>query len=622
MPRLLILIVLFLATPLLAQDLVTVRLASSKGAVSPGDQFALAAVFELAPGYHLHTNEPVLPPGLAFTPIATEVEVLAEGLPAKVWPNQWPQPHTAQVYGSAGLVPYEVFDGRVAVYIPLAIHADAVGSEFTARVRLAYQACDDKGCLMPEDAVLEIRLPMVPLGTVAENPLPVEPELFAGFDPSVFASATEESVKKVEFVLFGRTWSLDPRGFGLVLLFLAAALGGLILNITPCVLPVIPIKIMGISSIASNPAKCFFYGAIMSLGLIAFWLGLGLAIALISGFSAINQLFQYPWFSLGVGAFIAIMGVGMVGLFSTGLPPWVYAINPRHDTIHGAFIFGIMTAILSTPCTAPFMGAAAAWATQQATWIVLVTFTSIGVGMALPYMLLSANPRWVARIPRTGPASSLVKQVMGLFLLAVSAFFIGTGLDPLIREPIDPATRFHWYIIAAIAVAACAWLTYRTFRIARRPLARGIVTLIALPLSGGLVAFAIEQNDRGPIDWVYYTPARFADAVATGDVVVVDFTAEWCLNCKALEAAVLHRGAVAVILNGEGVTPIKVDITGGYPAGTRFMREELQWPNVPLLAFFGPGLDEPIKFDTYTPATVLEAIERARGRVAARPEGE
>src|SRR4029453_19198183 len=112
------------------------------------------------------------------------------------------------------------------------------------------------------------------------------------------------------------------------------------------------------------------------------------------------------------------------------------------------FLFGSMAAVLSTPCTAPFMGAAAAWATTQKAVITLTTFGAIAVGMPLPYLILSAFPVLVRRMPRTGPASALIKQTMGLLLLAAGAYFLGTGLAGLLATPPDPPTQAYCWAVA------------------------------------------------------------------------------------------------------------------------------------------------------------------------------
>src|ERR1043165_5451593 len=151
--------------------------------------------------------------------------------------------------------------------------------------------------------------------------------------------------------------------------------------------------------------------------------------------------------------FVALMALGMLGLFTFQLPQWVYRFNPQHGSTAGSFFFGVLTAVLSTPCTAPFMASAMASATKLSTPWILTTFASIGVGMALPYLVLSAYPKWLAKVQRTGPASELVKQVMGLLMLGVAVFFLGSGLDPLTREPIDLPVRWHWWIVAGIVVA-------------------------------------------------------------------------------------------------------------------------------------------------------------------------
>ncbi len=610
----------------------SLRIVVSKDGVRAGDQIAIGVVFDLEPGWHLHTNEPVPTPGMLrekFEPIPTEVGV-GGVVGATVGPIQWPPIHTVPVdlVGSGQPEPYGVFEGRAAIYVPVMVAIDAP-SVVELELEIAWQACDDKGCMMPERLVERVRIPVVSAdssvgaGTAVEGATPSEPGVFEAFDVGVFGRASAfgaeiaaaRATGGAKFNVFGREFTVDTSGaVGLAGLLALAVIGGFVLNLTPCVLPVIPIKILGLSQAAANPARCLLLGVVMSVGVVAFWLGIGAAITFVAGFTAINTLFQQPWFSIVVSVVITVMALGMLGLFAAGLPQWVYRINPRHDSIHGSFLFGVMTAVLSTPCTAPFMGSAAAWATQQRSVITLATFAAIGLGMALPYLVLSANPKWVNKVPRTGPASELVKQVMGLLMLGVAVFFLGTGIGPLMmKEPGDPPLRVHWWLVAAIVTAACAWMLYRTVKITGRPVRRSMVGLVAILLAGASVVFAIEQNDRGPVRWQAWTPARFEEARATGKVVVVDFTAEWCLNCKALEASVLHRRDVAEMLNSPDVIAMKVDITAGYPAGVAFMKE-LEWANIPLLAIFGPGFPEPAKYDSYTQATVLDAIERASGK--------
>jgi len=376
---------------------------------------------------------------------------------------------------------------------------------------------------------------------------------------------------------------------------------------------VIPLKIMSLSHQAKNPARTLLLGVIMSAGTVAFWLGIGVAIVSLQGFKQINTLFQTPWFSLGVGAFIFVMGLGMLGLFTVQLPQAVYMVSPTQSTAGGSFVFGIMTAVLSTPCTAPFMGSAAAWATTQPRGITLAIFASIGVGMALPYLLLSARTKWLDRVPRSGPSSELVKQSIGIFMFAVAAFFAGTGLDPLTREAVDPPMRWHWWLVAACVVGAVGFTLFKGKKIKLRTGTLAVLGVLGLLLSAGAVAFAVEQNKKGPINWVAYTPARYEESVKAGKVIVIDFTAEWCLNCKALEASVLHRPEIAELLNQPGVAALKVDLTGKNPDGQAKLKS-LDWVGIPLLAISGPGVGEPLKFDTYTVDTVRGAIAKAKGK--------
>jgi thiol:disulfide interchange protein DsbD len=337
---------------------------------------------------------------------------------------------------------------------------------------------------------------------------------------------------------------------------------------------------------------------------------LGTMIALVSGFSATNQLFQYPAFTILVGLVIGVMATGMFGFFSMRLPNFVYMINPEQNTLHGSFGLGILAAILSTPCTAPFMGAAAAWASTQAAATTLATFAAIGSGMALPYLVLAAWPALVRKMPKTGPASVLTKQVMGLFMLAAAAYFMGVGLVSLFSTPPTPPSKTYWWPVMFFSIAAGAWLAYRTLQITSKIKLKAIfagVGILVITLSAW---GAVRLTDQGPVDWVYYTPQQFETAAGNRKIVVMVFTAEWCLNCKALEQGVLNNPKIVKLLAHEDIVPMKVDITGNNPAGKAKLREVGNL-TIPLLVIFSPNGKQGFKSDFYTVDQVFDAITNA-----------
>ena len=236
----------------------------------------------------------------------------------------------------------------------------------------------------------------------------------------------------------------------------------------------------------------------------------------------------------------------------------------------------------------------------------------------------------VDRIPRTGPASELVKQVMGLLLIAAAAYFVGSGLIVLVAEMPWMGRQLHWWAIAIALILAGGWLVIRTFQITSRSGPRVFWTLVALVLAVVPTLYALEATDKARVTWLElatlrggssnafstkvwnpYTPERFQAARDAGKTVVIDFTAEWCINCKALKAAVLDvqpvKGSLA---EDESIVTFTADNSARSAPGWELMKE-LGQTGIPLLAIWGPddSKDAPWEATAYTSSQVMNAIE-------------
>ena len=592
------------ASSLYAADeaVVTITTGWSQDGGRPGDSVTLAIAADVKEGFHINADARQVQSFQDFKPYPTRLSVVAAPESLTIESPRYPPAKPIKVdYAGGDLMSFE---GRTIIYLPLKLGDDVKPGKISLELEFEYQACAADYCLFPQKIQIEESLPVVAAGTAVSK---TNQNLFSDFT----TAARNAETQGVRFDLFGWTFSIDASsGMGFLLLLVTAAIGGMLLNFTPCVLPLIPIKIISLSHAADNRRQCLTLGLAMFSGVLVFWIVLGAVIALVSGFTATNQLFQYPLFPIMVGVIIAIMAIGMFGAFAMRLPNFIYLMNPAQDSLHGSFGLGILAAILSTPCTAPFMGAAAAWAASQSPSTTLYTFGAIGIGMALPYLVLSAWPALVDKMPKTGPASELIKQVMGLFMLAAAAYFIGVGLSALAASPSDPAGRLYWWPVMACCAGAGAWLTYRTLKLAftlkMKSLFAGLgILIVVLSIWGG-----IRLTDPGQINWMYYTPQRFEKALAEKKVVVMVFTAEWCLNCKVLEQGVLEDPRILNLFSKESIIPMKVDITGNNPAGKAKLKEAGSL-TIPLLVIYGPDGNPVFKSDFYTVQQVLKAVNEA-----------
>lgn len=612
---------------------VKVRAFAQRGWVTVGGDLVIAVVLSHGEKFHTWPAAPVdgekdiLPAKVAEFAMRTSVTIVdAPGWVAGVGSTQYPVAKEAKVAdpsGESAGITVMCYEGDAVALVPVVVKADASVGAGVLKIAVSYQACNDKFCAMPEDVALEVPVEIVSIqkaATMAASGLSEsDAAVFKAFDPQRMvdlragkvAVAASGASAGVRFDVFGWQFTIDPRGWGLALLLVCAFVGGVILNFTPCVLPVIPLKIMGLANSAGNPAKCFYLGSVMSAGVVAFWIVLGVMILTISGFTAISSLFAYPLVILGIGVFILVMGLGMFGMFTVSLPQSVYMLNPKQETAAGSFMFGILTAILATPCTAPFMGTAAAWAAQTKNpTLVLAVFGAIGLGMAVPYFILSANPKLVSKMPSAGPASDLVKQVMGGLMIAVAIFFLGNALLGLMPK-VKVIATLMWWGIAVVSAVTALWMLVRTVRITSRGVPRVVVAVVSLMLIGVPAVLAVNMTRTDPIPWQEYEAALIQSEAKAGKVVVLDFTAEWCLNCKALESSVLRTEEVVKLLNAPHVSVVKADVTAKTAPGWKALAE-LGEVGIPLLVVMKKDTGEVVfKSNAYTPQQVIDAVELA-----------
>ena len=463
--------------------------------VAPGSDLIAAVVFDHDANWHIHTHDPQVPEelGSADLYIATAIAAsAAEQTPLTTHGAaiQWPDPKTINVAFLGDPVQYAVYAGRAVAYVPITVEQDAEPGKYPVTFSLTYQACDDTTCIRPvRGQTITVEVEVGTMETAAGSSLPPEQaerlqREFAGFDATVWPklrSGRASQVISIPFLGNHDLSSVSPGAYAAMMLGIAF-LGGAILNLTPCVLPVIPLKVMALANAAGSRRRTLFLGIVMAIGLLGFWLVIGGMITGLKQFQAVNQLFQNAGFTIGVGVFILVMGVGMLGVFPINLPRWVYTINPTQETVSGSLLYGVMTAILATPCAGPFMGFAVAWATQVSPIMTLGIFGCVGLGMASPYLVLSAFPQLTHKLPRTGPGSELLKQVMGLLMIAAAAFFLGSGINAATTDGSQAGYQAYWWSVGGMLAVAGVWLVYRVIRISPRPGARFVAAVVGLVL--------------------------------------------------------------------------------------------------------------------------------------------
>ena len=397
-----------------------------------------------------------------------------------------------------------------------------------------------------------------------------------------------------------------------------ALLGGLVLNLMPCVLPVLSLKLLALIGYAGAERRAARLGLLATAaGVLASFGVLAATLILLKAAGAAigwGIQFQFPWFLAGMALVTTLFAASMWDWLAVGLPAGLagpVGSARGRGRFADAFLLGAFATLLAASCSAPFVGTALGFALARGPLDIALVFTALGLGMAAPYLAVAASPGLVAWLPRPGPWMIWLRRGLGLALLGTAAWL----LSVLALEAGATAALAAGGALAAL-LAVLAWRHRQPSRRLAAGAAAAVLAVVAV-LVPALHGEAVPTNAQ-PLNapaglWQPFDAAALHRRVAEQKVVFVDVTAAWCLTCKVNELSVLGRSPIADLLRSPGVVAMRADWTRPDPAVTTYLQSFGRY-GVPLNVVYGPGAPDGIPLsELLTDAAVMDAFRRAGG---------
>jgi thiol:disulfide interchange protein DsbD len=408
-----------------------------------------------------------------------------------------------------------------------------------------------------------------------------------------------------------------------------AFIGGLILNVMPCILPVIALKILGfVQQSKEAPARVRRLGVMYAFGVLVSFLvlaGAVIGVQQAGGGASWGMQMQNPFFRLALLGIVTLVALNLFGVFEVTLAGGAMGAAAglaAKEGGAGAFFNGVLATALATPCTAPFLTVALGFAFTQSPVVIVLMFAATAFGLALPYVLLSWHPAWLRFLPKPGAWMQQFKVAMGFPMLATAVWLF----DLCAPTYGDGGVLWLGLLLAVLALAAWVWGEFVQHGTKRRGLAGGVAVALvvfgyAYILEGQLnwrhpaaasAASGVVQNRPGGIAWQPWSVETVNQLRAEGRPVLVDFTARWCLTCKANEKFALDVPSVRAKLKDTGAVALRADYTNPDPRITAELKRHDR-AGVPLVLVFPKEAGRPaiVLPATLTPDIVLDALAEA-----------
>lgn len=533
------------------------------------------------------------------------IEVTTEAKGVKLEKATYPKGLLKTVGGIE--TPAAVYDGTITV----GVRFKATGKDRPSKieVKLRFQQCDDNSCYMPAMAKATGAV-----GTLTKPTLPpaAPPKTGAGKAEQAAATTTSEEGG------LGRFLSDSFRTGNYFAIILACVAIGLVLCLTPCVYPVIPITV----SFFSNQTAGSLLGRV-GLGLM-YMAGIAITYGVLGGVAAalggsVGSLFNQPWFLFLLAAFMVALGLSMFGLYEIGIPPAIGKhIKGRQGPI-GALIMGLLVGVAAAPCAGALVsGAALEVARIGVVPLGVLVFTAIGVGLGLPFVVLGAVSAGIKTLPKSGSWLDAVKATLGVAVMYLAFDYLLKGLGFRSEEP---RTAFAWttfFLAAAVFLLAYKnkGLTVQTLGVkGASVLVLGFFAGGAFTHGQGLVKEAefAELGVARRIEWQKFTPEAFEAAKASGKPILIDITADWCVKCREIDKAIFQsaRGVRAA----SNIVALKIDhSTGVDPDYIAATTKQFKVVGLPHIVYLRPGGEES---ETVYEIATIDAFESSLRKAGA-----
>jgi thiol:disulfide interchange protein DsbD len=598
-------------------------IAEMKG-FQPGQALTVALRLDQEPGWHTYWRDP------GDAGLATTVDWdLPKGV--KAGPLLWPKPLVFKDPG--GLVGYGYKD-QAFILTEIKVPANYADERLSLKAQANWLVCrevcipGDAGVSLvlakldpnlpsanaPQFAALRPRLGLPPAGYAGPRPTPI------GGRPALKPRQTMVAADRLEdFEASGAAAPAQAPQVGEALwgiLFLAF-IGGLLLNLMPCVLPVLSLKALSFLEHAKESrARSAQLGLAFGAGVFAsFWSLAAVVLLLKRGGQAVGWGFQFqePAFVLFMAALMVAFALNLFGVFEILLPGGVAqgaSKASRGQGLPGAFGHGLVITLLATPCTAPFLGSALGYAFAAPAMELVLIFTAVAFGLALPYLILAIVPGAHAWLPKPGPWMLRFKELMGFFLLGTAVWLLWV----LGRETSSDAVAWALALLVILAAALWAWGAWGG---PLAPAGRQWALALGLPLALFFVVRhwgpkAVQQEAVSPAvradGWKTWDPAEAERLVAAGTPVFVDFSADWCWTCKVNERVVLGRDDVKAALAASGAVLMRADWTRKDPAITAALQSHGR-SGVPLYLWMPVGKKAVVLPEVLTPQILMNALK-------------